>query len=89
MKFIKLSLIVATLISATTHADTKVRGYTRRDGTYVQPHYRSDSNRTKMDNWSTCGNTNPYTGKSGHKNPYGSGSTNNSNCSGSSDSWDD
>lgn len=98
MNFLKLSLVMATLISTTAHADTYVRGYTRSNGTYVQPHYRSDSNGTKMDNWSTRGNTNPYTGESGHKNPYDSGSsygsgssynTGSSNNFGSSNSWDD
>lgn len=40
-----------------------VRGYFRKDGTYVKPHYRSDPNGTVNDNWSTKGNVNPYTGK--------------------------
>lgn len=47
-----------------------VRGYTRKDGTYVQPHKRSSPNSTTYDNWSTRGNINPYTGKMGTKNPY-------------------
>lgn len=60
-----LSSLVGDLV-----ADTYVKGYTRRDGTYVQPHYRSDSNNTKLDNYSTRGNINPYTGKYGTKDPY-------------------
>lgn len=44
-----------------------VNGYTRKDGTYVAPHYRSAPNSTKADNWSTQGNVNPYTGKEGTK----------------------
>lgn len=56
-------------------ADTSVRGYTRHDGTYVQPHVRSPSNSTTYDNYSTRGNTNPYTGQAGTHNPYGSGSS--------------
>lgn len=47
-----------------------VRGHTRSDGTYVQPHQQTNSNDTKMDNWSTKGNTNPYTGKEGTVDPY-------------------
>jgi len=45
--------------------DVKVRGYYRKDGTYVQPHYRSAPNSNMRDNWSYKGNTNPYTGKEG------------------------
>ena len=43
------------------------RGYTRSDGTYVRGHYSSRPNRTSWDNWSTRGNTNPYTGKRGYR----------------------
>jgi hypothetical protein len=39
-----------------------VRGYHRRDGTYVQPHMRSASDSSYNDNWSTYPNINPYTG---------------------------
>lgn len=51
-------------------AATRVRGYYRSNGTYVQPHYRSSPNNSRYDNWSTRGNYNPYTGKRGAKN-YG------------------
>lgn len=36
-------------------------------GTYVQPHYKTKSNDTNHDNYSTKGNTNPYTGNVGTK----------------------
>jgi len=39
-----------------------VRGYTRKDGTYVAPHRQSNPNNTTRDNWSTRGNRNPDTG---------------------------
>ena len=48
-------------------ADVSVRGYQRKDGTYVAPHVRSSPNGTASDNWSTKGNVNPYTGKVGTK----------------------
>ena len=51
-----------------------VNGYYRKNGTYVEPHYRSVPNSTKSDNYSTIGNTNPYTGKAGTVNPYGGNS---------------
>ena len=46
-------------------AQVYVPGYIKRDGTFVQPHYRSSPNRTTEDNWSTYPNVNPYTGKTG------------------------
>ena len=42
-----------------------VRGYYRSNGTYVQPHYRSNPNSTVRDNYGYRGNSNPYTGKTG------------------------
>ena len=51
-------------------AQTYVRPYVRSDGTYVQPHFRSSPNGSTLDNWSTKGNTNPYTGKSGTVDPF-------------------
>lgn len=50
-------------------AQVAVRGYTRRDGTYVAPHYRSSPNGTTADNYSTRGNTNPFTGERGTRSP--------------------
>lgn len=44
-----------------------VRPHTRRDGSYVEGHRRSGPNSTQRDNYSTRGNVNPYTGKSGTK----------------------
>ena len=46
-------------------ADEYVSGHYRSDGTYIQGYYRSDRNNTNADNYSTYGNTNPYTGSSG------------------------
>lgn len=50
-------------------AAVHVKGYYRSNGTYVQPHYRSSPNGTVLDNYSTKGNINPYTGKEGTINP--------------------
>lgn len=49
---------------------TYVHGYTRKNGAYVMPHYQTAPNATRLDNWSTKGNVNPYTGKEGTKDPY-------------------
>ena len=52
-------------------AATRVRGYYKPStGAYVMPSVRTSPNRTKLDNYSTKGNYNPYTGKSGTVDPY-------------------
>ena len=52
-------------------ADTYVNGYTRQNGTYVQPHYQAAPNQYRYDNYSSQGNVNPYTGKAGtQRNEY-------------------
>ena len=51
------------------HASKHVKGYTKKDGTYVAPHHRSDPNRTQRDNYSSKPNVNPYNGKKGTKEP--------------------
>jgi hypothetical protein len=49
-----------------TSPDIKYQeGYQRSNGTYVQGHYKTESNTTNLDNFSTQGNTNPYTLQSG------------------------
>jgi hypothetical protein len=47
-----------------------VDGYERKNGTYVAPYDRTAPDQTKLNNWSTKGNVNPETGKSGTVNPY-------------------
>src|SRR3954454_7303803 len=63
-------------ISTPVYADVHVDGYSRKDGTYVPPHYRSDPDGNFNNNWSTKGNVNPYTGQEGTKThpEYSSGS---------------
>jgi len=53
----------------TSSSDVWVNGYTRKDGTYVQGHWRSTPNGNPYDNYSYPGNTNPYTGKTATGNP--------------------
>lgn len=66
-----LGIFVFSILTPTSvEAASKVKGYTKKNGTYVQPHYRSSPNRSKLDNWSTRGNYNPYTGRKGTVNPY-------------------
>jgi hypothetical protein len=64
-------MMILCLTFATTHAQTTnshsttTRGYTKKNGTYVAPAHKTTSNRTQRDNYTTKGNTNPYTGKQG------------------------
>lgn len=57
------------MLAESALGDTYVRGYTRKDGTYVAPHYRSSPNRSYNDNWSVSPNVNPYTGQQGTRPP--------------------
>jgi hypothetical protein len=68
-----VKLLLGILLLSTTSialADSHINGYVRKDGTYVEPHYRSDPNSNKFDNYSTKGNVNPYTGQEGGVDPY-------------------
>lgn len=49
--------------------DSYVDGYYNNSGTYVQPHYRSAPDGNPYNNYSTQGNTNPYTGTHGTQTP--------------------
>lgn len=74
-KILLASILLLGLISC-ANAEY-VSGYTKSNGTYVSGYNRSSANSTKRDNYSTKGNTNPYTGKAGTKtyddyNNYGS-----------------
>lgn len=60
---IAVLLFLVTCVAAV--AAVHVKGYYRKDGTYVQPHYRSNPDHNFYNNYSTKGNINPYTGKEG------------------------
>jgi hypothetical protein len=47
-----------------------VGGYTRQNGTVVQPHYQTNPNSTTDDNYETRGNYNPYNSQYGTRSPY-------------------
>ena len=68
----KIILVTAIVLvsSVSFGRDTYVHGYTRPNGTYVQPYHRTEANDNPYDNYSTKGNVNPYTGKEGTVDPY-------------------
>lgn len=67
MKKILLVLLAIPMVGV---AAERVSGYVKKDGTYVAPHYRSSPDSSKLNNYSTQGNVNPYTGKTGTVDPY-------------------
>jgi len=69
MKKTALFLAAFLCIAQSALADRYVNGYTRSDGTVVQGHWRSGPDSSYNNNYSTRGNTNPYTGQSGTQPP--------------------
>lgn len=64
-----LAAFIFSTFASIADAAVRVRGYYRKDGTYVQPHYRSNPDGNPYNNWSFPGNVNPYTGKIAPGNP--------------------
>ena len=68
---ITTAVLVASIAVGPIAAQTSnVKPYVRKDGTFVQGHQRSSPNNTALDNYSSQGNSNPYTGRSGTQHPY-------------------
>jgi hypothetical protein len=70
VSFVACVALAAPALSQSSHY---VRGYVRKDGTYVAPHYQTNPDSSVLNNWSTRGNVNPYTGKVGTIDPYQQG----------------
>ena len=74
MRTLKILAIILVLMSfsiSTSEArTTRVKSGITKTGTYRPPHLRTSPNKTKIDNWSTKGNVNPFTGKKGTKKAY-------------------
>jgi hypothetical protein len=66
----KAIFLLAIIAGSASAADVYTQGYQRSNGTYVQPHYQTAPDNTNLNNYSTQGNVNPYTGKAGTVNPY-------------------
>lgn len=67
-----LVLIISFALANTSSVEAaqKVKGYIKKNGTYVAPHFKTSPNKSKFDNFSTKGNINPFTGKKGTANPF-------------------
>lgn len=86
----KLLVVFSFILSFVAIAkDIKVKGYKRKNGTYVKSHYRSAPDSSINNNWTTEGNVNPYTGTDGtraRRYEWGAGNTSYSNESSNYDS---
>lgn len=75
--FYTLPSVSYSVPSTVNYNTTTVSGYTRSNGTYVQSHVRTMPNNTNRDNFSTKGNSNPFTGSTGYRaRDYSSGAYN-------------
>lgn len=61
--------MAASLFPQIADASVYVHGYTKKNGTYVAPYYRSSPDSSPYNNYSYPGNTNPYTGETAGGNP--------------------
>lgn len=71
MKRLIIAMTACALIPSLAYAGTnRVGAYTRKDGVYVAPHYKTSPDSRVTNNWSARGNVNPYTGRAGTVEPY-------------------
>lgn len=68
-KLIALIGLALLVVVGAVSADQSVNGYYRKDGTYVQPYYRSSPDSSYNNNWSVSPNVNPYSGQRGSQRP--------------------
>ena len=68
--FIGIFAVCLAASSANSASSHSKRGHFKKDGTYVAPSQATNPNTTKLDNYSSKGNVNPYTGKEGSVDPY-------------------
>lgn len=64
-----LIFLFFVLVTNLMFGQVYVKGYTKKNGTYVEPYYRSSPDHNPYNNYSYPGNTNPYTGKTATGNP--------------------
>lgn len=62
-----LCLVPFIAFSQTNPKSRLQKGYIKKDGTYVNSHYKTVNNKTNHDNYSTKSNLNKYTGEKGQK----------------------
>ena len=63
----KKSCVMLILLTVWAFPDSYVKPHMTKRGHFVEGHYKTKKNKTRMDNYSEKGNINPYTGKKGSK----------------------
>lgn len=67
----KMIVVACALLATAAFAESHFRsGYVTKNGTYVAPSYATNPNSTRVDNYSSQGNVNPYSGRVGTVDPY-------------------
>ena len=66
-KIIFLMMLASDLANA---GDVWVQPHLRANGTFVEGYHRSSPDSSLLNNYSTQGNVNPFTGREGSVNPY-------------------
>lgn len=64
MKCLALTTALLAFVSV-AHAVTYVHPHVTSSGSVVTGHYRTDADTTRVNNYSTKGNVNPFTGQAG------------------------
>ena len=59
--------IVCRVFCQTNPSHTYQGGYVKKDGKYINGHYKTTKNKTEKDNFVSKPNYNPYNGKKGYK----------------------
>jgi hypothetical protein len=62
-----LAVLSASALAQNSHY---VQPHVTRNGTFVPGHMQTNPDSSRLNNWSTQGNVNPYTGQSGSVNPW-------------------
>lgn len=65
-----IAVLLAVASSGALAQSHYVRPHVTRDGTFVQGHMQTNPDSSRLNNWSSQGNVNPYTGQMGTVNPY-------------------
>lgn len=88
--FLSISFLLICVGNVSSYAQVHVKGYYRKNGTYVAPHERTSPNSTVVDNYSYPGNYNPnkdnssssgYSSGNGYNTQSGSSTNYNSSAS--------
>jgi len=74
MKKIIFCAVIIFSLAFTALAEAKIvrvkSYYKPSTGSFVSSYYKTSPNKTRIDNYSTKYNFNPFTGKKGYVNPY-------------------